>query len=102
MKMNRHTRNVILGLLLFLPACRSAQEPSTEETNALRSQVQLESLPDFVPQTDDGRKVWSTTQEVYELRGFRPVWIANGKTTRRVESLIRTFESTEAEGFSAD
>ena len=99
----RYTCNIILGLtLLFLPGCRSGQEPSTEEINALKTQVQRGSPPAFVPQTDDGRKVWSATQKVYELRGFRPVWIARGQTTRRVDSLIRTFESTEAEGFSAE
>jgi L,D-transpeptidase YcbB len=55
-----------------------------------------------VPQTDDGKKLWRTTQKLYELRGFRPLWIADGKMTRRVDSLVRTFESTEAEGFSAE
>jgi murein L,D-transpeptidase YcbB/YkuD len=55
-----------------------------------------------VPKTDDGLKVWAATQKVYELRGFRPLWIAGSETTPRVESLIRTFESTEAEGFSAE
>ena len=102
--MHKSSRNVLLGLiLLVLPAgCRSGQEPSTEEINALKTNVQSGSPPAFVPQTDDGMKVWSTTQKVYELRGYRPVWIAQGQTTSRVDSLIRTFESTEAEGFSAE
>ena len=102
--MQKSSRNVLLGLiLLVLPAgCRSGQEPSTKEINALKTNVQSGSPPVFVPKTDDGMKVWSTTQKVYELRGYRPVWIAQGQTTSRVDSLIRTFESTEAEGFSAE
>jgi nitrogen fixation NifU-like protein len=102
--MHKSSRNLLLGLiLLVLPAgCRSGQEPSTEEINALKTNVQSGSPPAFVPQTDDGMKVWSTTRKVYELRGYRPVAIAQGQTTSRIDSLIRTFESTEAEGFSAE
>jgi L,D-transpeptidase YcbB len=101
--MYKSSRNVLLGLILLLPlaACRSG-EPSTEEINALKTEVQRGSPPAFVPQTEDGGKMWSATQKVYELRGFRPVWIARGQTTRRVDNLFRTFESTEAEGFSAE
>src|SRR6188474_2548658 len=103
--MHKSSRNVLLGLILLVPAagCRSGHEPSTEEINALKTNVQSRRTPPaFVPQTDDGMKVWSTTQKLYELRGYRPVWIAQGQTTSRVDSLIRTFESTEAEGFSAE
>ena len=104
MEMYNYTRKTLIGIFLILlaAACRTVQEPSAEEITSLKTHVQLASPPAFVPKTDDGMKVWAATQKVYELRGFRPLWIAGSETTPRVESLIRTFESTEAEGFSAE
>src|SRR4029453_7186421 len=103
-KMYNHTSKALIAIFLILlaTACRPAQEPSEEEITSLKTHVQLASPPAFVPKTDDGLEIWAATQKVYELRGFRPIWIAASETTRRVESLIRTFESTEAEGFSAE
>ena len=103
-KMYNYSRKALIGILLILTAaaCRPSQEPSAEEIKSLQTRVQLASPPAFVPKTDDGLKVWAATQKLYELRGFRPIWIAGGETTPRLESLIRTFESTEAEGFSAE
>ena len=104
MEMYNYTRKTLISIFLILlaAACRTVQEPSAEEITSLKTHVQLASPPAFVPKTDDGMKVWAATQKVYELRGFRPLWIAGSETTPRVESLIRTFESTEAEGFSAE
>jgi L,D-transpeptidase YcbB len=102
--MYNYTGKALTGILLIVlaTACRTAQAPSAEEITSLKTHVQLASPPAFVPKTDDGLKVWAATQKVYERRGFRPLWIAGSETTPRVESLIRTFESTEAEGFSAE
>src|SRR5690349_19225371 len=96
--MYNYARKALIGIFLIVQAaaCRTAQEPSAEEITCLKTHVQLASSPAFVPKTDDGLKVWAATQKVYELRGFRPLWIARSETTPRVESLIRTFESTEA------
>jgi len=100
--MNKRKVLFVLLLLLLLPACRSKMpEPTLEELTILKTHIQRGSPPAFVSETDDAGKVWSMTQRLYELRGFRPVWIAQGQTLR-MDSLMRTFESTEAEGFSAE
>src|SRR2546421_457232 len=104
--MNKHGLHALLGVFLvcFTTACHTGQQSTStsEEAVALRTQVQSGTPPTFVAQSDDGRKVWSAAQKVYQLRGFRPIWISQGQTTPQIDSLIRTFESTEAEGFSAE
>jgi murein L,D-transpeptidase YcbB/YkuD len=102
--MYNFTFKAFLSLIIILlsTSCHTAQEPSLEEIDSLKTQVQRPSPPAFVQKTENDLKVWATTKKLYELRGFRPLWIAQGQTTARVDSLIRTFESTEAEGFSAE
>jgi hypothetical protein len=73
--MHKNSRSVLLGLaFLILPAaCRSTvPEPTTEEITTLKTQVQRGSPPAFVADTDDGRKIWSMTRKLCELRGFAP------------------------------
>src|ERR1044072_7816576 len=83
--MHTHRCNMLLGLILFLAtSCRSmpVEEPSADETNALKTQIQSKSPPFVAPETDDRSKLWTATQKVYELRAFRPAWTGPGQDSR--------------------
>jgi murein L,D-transpeptidase YcbB/YkuD len=63
----------------------------------LKLKIQSGQAPDFA--TD--RRAWDVAQRVYELRNFRPAWVAQNRPLR-VESLAAAIENADRDGLDPE
>src|SRR5678816_2361427 len=82
-------------------SCSSSTTLTSTKTNA-SSLVDVDKVPDFVPNDDYGRGLWESTKQVYTLRQFRPAWLAQGIVGSSGDAALRVLEDAPSEGLKAE
>src|SRR5262245_16120449 len=85
------TTSLLLCLVVFGVSC--SREPSERETNLLKLKIESGQVPDFVRDQHS----WEISRRVYELRNFRPVWVAKNRPIR-VANLMAAIENADRDG----
>jgi murein L,D-transpeptidase YcbB/YkuD len=79
-------------------SCSHSKSPSNpRKTNADRL-INVDKVPDFVPNDDIGRRLWDSAKQVYTLRQFRPAWLAQDIGDSNTDAALRVLENASSEG----
>ena len=89
---------LLLSFLLLPSLLTSAPGPKDEEVRARLASL---GLPSYVDPGPRGRERWKAVVRFYEMRGYRPAWVAGGRLTRPAETLIRTATQSHLDGMDA-
>src|SRR5262245_37059797 len=87
---------------LFLGIAGASCSPSNGPSNSTKTNagrlIDIDKVPDFVPNDEHGRELWESAKQVYTLRQFQPAWLAQGIAGSNADVALRVLENASSEG----
>ena len=84
--------------MLFAVGCSTSSEPSSQPPDVSIQIIDVDKVPEFVPNDEHSQRLWNSTKQVYALRQFRPAWSEQEEIPSTAEAALQTLENAPAEG----